>query len=184
VTAGVAEIAAGSIAMGLGGYLAAKTDSEHYDSERLREIRETVELPDVEKEEVVKVFREYGLSPEQMEPIVGAITANQERWVDFMMRFELGLEEPDPARAGRSAATIAGSYVIGGLIPLAPYILMKHITSALWVSVAVTLVALFIVGMVKGHYTGVKALRAGFQTVLVGGLAAAAAFFLARMIRA
>jgi vacuolar iron transporter family protein len=134
VTAGFAEIAAGSIAMGLGGYLAAKTDSEHYASERIREIRETVELPDVETEEVAKVFRSYGLSGTQMQPIVTAITSNQSRWVDFMMRFELGLEAPDPARAGRSAGTIAASYIVGGLVPLAPYILMKHVLSALWVS--------------------------------------------------
>ena len=145
--------------------------------------RETVELPDVEKEEVVKVFREYGLSPEQMEPVVDAIISDQNRWVDFMMRFELGLEQPDPARAGRSAATIAASYIVGGLVPLAPYILMKQITSALWVSVVVTLIALFVFGMVKGHYTGMKPFRAGLQTVVVGGLAAAAAFLLARMIR-
>jgi VIT1/CCC1 family predicted Fe2+/Mn2+ transporter len=183
VTAGFAEIAAGSIAMGLGGYLAAKTDAEHYASERLREIRETVELPEVETEEVVKVFRDYGLSPAQMEPIVHAITSNQARWVDFMMRFELGLEEPDPARAARSAATIAASYIVGGLIPLAPYILMKDIRMALWVSVGVTLLALFVFGSIKGHYTGAKPWRAGAQTVFVGGLAAAAAFFIARLIR-
>ena len=158
VTAGFAEIAAGSIAMGLGGYLAAKTDSEHYASERQREIRETVELPDVETEEVAKVFRDYGLSPAQMEPIVAAITSDQNRWVDFMMRFELGLEEPDPARAGRSAGTIACSYIVGGLVPLAPYILMKQVRSALWVSVAVTLLALLVFGSIKGHYTGVKSL--------------------------
>src|SRR5580692_11596643 len=107
VTAGFAEIAAGSIAMGLGGYLAAKTDSEHYASERQREYRETVELPEIETEEVAKVFRDYGMSEAQMAPVVAAITSDQNRWVDFMMRFELGLEEPDPARAGRSAATIA-----------------------------------------------------------------------------
>src|SRR6202167_1583152 len=142
VTAGFAEIAAGSIAMGLGGYLAAKTDSEHYASERQREIRETVELADVETEEVAKVFRGYGMSDAQMAPVVAAITSDQNRWVDFMMRFELGLEEPDPARAGRSAATIAFSYIVGGLVPLAPYILMKQVRSALWVSVAVTLLAL------------------------------------------
>jgi vacuolar iron transporter family protein len=182
VTAGFAEIAAGSIAMGLGGYLAAKTDSEHYASERQREIRETVELADIETEEVAKVFRGYGLSEAQMQPIVKAITADQTRWVDFMMRFELGLEEPDPARAGRSAATIAVSYVVGGFVPLAPYILMAHIRSALWVSVAVTLLALFGFGSIKGHYTGVQPWRAGLQTVLVGGLAAAAAFFIARLI--
>jgi vacuolar iron transporter family protein len=182
VTAGFAEIAAGSIAMGLGGYLAAKTDSEHYASERLREIRETVELPDVETEEVVKVFRDYGLTPEQMAPIVTAITGDQKKWVDFMMRFELGLEEPDPSRAGRSAATIAFSYIVGGLVPLAPYIVMSRIHAALVVSVAVTLLALFIFGSIKGHFTGVKPWRAGAQTTIVGGLAAAAAFFIARLI--
>ena len=182
VTAGFAEIAAGSIAMGLGGYLAAKTDSEHYASERQREIRETVELADVETEEVAKVFRGYGMSEAQMAPVVAAITSDQNRWVDFMMRFELGLEEPDPARAGRSAATIAFSYIVGGLVPLAPYILMKQVRSALWVSVAVTLLALLIFGSIKGYYTGVKPWRSGLQTVVVGGLAAAAAFFIARLI--
>src|SRR5450755_1258553 len=110
VTAGFAEIAARLIAMGLGGYLAAKTDVEHYASELDREYRETVELPEIETEEVAKVFREYGLSQEQMEPIVSAITSNQKKWVDFMMRFELGLETPDPTRASRSAGTIAASY--------------------------------------------------------------------------
>jgi vacuolar iron transporter family protein len=182
VTAGFAEIAAGSIAMGLGGYLAAKTDSEHYASERQREIRETVELADVETEEVAKVFRDYGLSESQMQPIVTAITSDQNRWVDFMMRFELGLEQPDPARAGRSAGTIAISYVAGGLVPLTPYILIKQVHSALLVSVVVTLLALFGFGAIKGHFTGVKPWRAGAQTVIVGGLAAAAAFFIARLI--
>lgn len=181
VTAGFAEIAAGSIAMGLGGYLAAKTDSEHYASELDREYRETVELPDVEIEEVAKVFREYGMSEEQMKPVVTAITSNQKRWVDFMMRFELGLEAPDPARAARSAGTIAASYIVGGLVPLAPYILMRQVMPALWVSICVTLLALFVFGAIKGHYTGVKPWRGGSQTVLVGGLAAAAAFFIARL---
>jgi VIT1/CCC1 family predicted Fe2+/Mn2+ transporter len=183
VTAGLAEIAAGSIAMGLGGYLAARTDTEHYASEIDREFRETVELPDIETEEVAKVFRDYGLSEAQMAPIVTAITSDQKRWVNFMMRFELGLEEPDPTRAGRSAGTIAASYIVGGLVPLTPYILMKDIDSALWVSVGVTLLALFVFGSIKGYFTGVKPLRGGAQTVLVGGLAAAAAFFIARLIR-
>jgi vacuolar iron transporter family protein len=182
VTAGLAEIAAGSIAMGLGGYLAAKTDSEHYASELDREYRETVEMRDLEVEEVAKVFRDYGLTQAQMDPVVNAITSDQKRWVDFMMRFELGLEVPDPKRAARSAGTIAGSYIAGGLVPLAPYILMKEIVPALWVSVCVTLLALFVFGAIKGHYTGVKPLRGGVQTVLVGGLAAAAAFFIARLI--
>jgi vacuolar iron transporter family protein len=183
ITAGLAEIAAGSIAMGLGGYLAARTDTEHYASEIDREFRETVELPDVETEEVAKVFRDYGLSETQMAPIVTAITSDQKRWVDFMMRFELGLEEPDPSRAGRSAGTIAASYIVGGLVPLTPYILMNDVVTALWVSVGVTLLALFVFGSIKGYFTGVKPLRGGAQTVLVGGLAAAAAFFIARLIR-
>ena len=182
VTAGFAEIAAGSIAMGLGGYLAAKTDSEHYASELAREYLETVELPEIETEEVAKVFRDYGLSETQMAPIVTAITSNQKKWVDFMMRFELGLEPPDPARAARSAGTIAVSYIVGGLIPLAPYILMANIRPALWTSVTVTLLALFAFGAIKAHYTGVKPLRGAMQTALVGGLAAAAAFFIARLV--
>ncbi|HEY6444193.1 MAG TPA: VIT1/CCC1 transporter family protein [Candidatus Acidoferrales bacterium] len=182
VTAGFAEIAAGSIAMGLGGYLAAKTDSEHYASELDREYLETLELPEIETEEVAKVFRDYGLSEAQMAPIVATITSNQKRWVDFMMRFELGLEPPDPARAGRSAGTIAASYIVGGLIPLAPYILMASIRPALWTSVIVTLLALVTFGAIKAHYTGVKPLRGAMQTALVGGLAAAAAFFIARLV--
>jgi VIT1/CCC1 family predicted Fe2+/Mn2+ transporter len=182
VTAGFAEIAAGSIAMGLGGYLAAKTDSEHYASELKREYRETVELPQIETEEVAKVFRDYGLTQEQVEPVVAAITSDRKKWVDFMMRFELGLEAPDPARAGRSAGTIAASYIVGGLVPLAPYILMSSVLPALRVSVGVTLLALFVFGSIKGHYTGVKPWRGGLQTVLVGGLAAAAAFLIARLI--
>jgi VIT1/CCC1 family predicted Fe2+/Mn2+ transporter len=182
VTAGFAEIAAGSIAMGLGGYLAAKTDSEHYASELDREYRETVELPEIETEEVAKVFREYGLTEAQMQPVVSAIISDQKKWVDFMMRFELGLERPDPARAARSAATIAASYIVGGLIPLAPYILMHGIAAALWVSVGVTLLALLIFGGIKGHFTGVTPWRSGLQTALVGGLAAAAAFLIARLI--
>jgi VIT1/CCC1 family predicted Fe2+/Mn2+ transporter len=183
VTAGLAEIAAGSIAMGLGGYLAAKTDTEHYASELDREYRETVELPEIETEEVAKVFRDYGLTEAQMAPIVSTITANQKKWVDFMMRFELGLEPPDPARATRSAATIAASYIAGGLVPLAPYMIIHHdLHLALIYSIVVTLLALFGFGAVKGHFTGVKPLRGGMQTVLVGGLAAAAAFAIARLI--
>jgi VIT1/CCC1 family predicted Fe2+/Mn2+ transporter len=182
VTAGFAEIAGGSIAMGLGGYLAARTDVEHYASELDREYRETIELPEIETEEVAKVFRDYGLTEAQMEPIVKTITSDQKKWVDFMMRFELGLEKPDPARAARSAGTIAASYIVGGLIPLTPYILLREIIPALWVSVGVTLLALFVFGSIKGHYTGVKPWRAGFQTVLVGGLAAAAAFLIVRLI--
>jgi len=182
VTAGLAEIAAGSIAMGLGGYLAARTDIEHYASEREREDRETLELPDQEVEEVAKVFREYGLSEAQMAPVVTAICADQTRWVDFMMRFELGLETPDPGRARRSALTIGASYIFGGMIPLAPYMISHSVLTGLWFSVGITLVALLIFGCVKGRFTGIKPLRGGLQTVLTGGLAAAAAFALAKLI--
>src|SRR5690242_1772767 len=125
VVAGLAEIAAGSIAMGLGGYLAARTDRDHYLSEREREVRETVELPEKERHEVAEVFRGYGMKEEDIQPVVAAISSNQNRWVDFMMRFELGFEEPDPKRARNSAVTIALSYIVGGLVPLAPYMILK-----------------------------------------------------------
>lgn len=182
VTAGLAEIAAGSIAMGLGGYLAARTDSEHYETERLREMEETEEVPEKEKDEVADVFRAYGLSEAELKPVVNALSKNRKNWVDFMMRFELGLEQPDPKRAGKSALTIALSYIAGGLIPLSPYMLLPNLTDALRVSVVVTLLALFLFGFFKGRFTGIHPLRSGVQTVLVGGLAAAVAFALARLI--
>lgn len=182
VVAGLAEIAAGSIAMGLGGYLAARTERDHYLSERAREMRETVEIPDKEREEVAEVFRGYGMTERDLAPVVGAICSDQKRWVEFMMRFELGFEEPDPKRARNSAVTIAVSYVLGGLVPLAPYILMGRLFEALGVSVAVTILALFVFGYIKGRLTGISALRGGLQTVGIGGLASAAAFGLARWI--
>jgi VIT1/CCC1 family predicted Fe2+/Mn2+ transporter len=182
VIAGLAEIAAGSIAMGLGGYLAARTDRDHYLSEREREMRETVELPEKETEEVADVFRGYGMPEEDLAPVVKAICSDRKRWVDFMMRFELGFEEPDPKRARNSAATIAVSYVLGGLVPLAPYILVAELYRALSLSVGVTLVALFVFGYVKGRMTGISPLRGGLQTVIIGGLASAAAFGLAKAI--
>jgi VIT1/CCC1 family predicted Fe2+/Mn2+ transporter len=182
VTAGLAEIAAGSIAMGLGGYLAARTDMEHYQAERARELQETEEVPEQEAEEVAEIFRTYGLEDEQITPVVQAIRADRARWVDFMMRFELGLEAEDPARALRSALTIAASYSAGGLIPLAPYMLLGSISTALWVSVGMTLLALFLFGFFKGHFTAISPWRGGVQTVFIGGLAAATAFAIARLI--
>ncbi len=182
VTAGLAEIAAGSIAMGLGGYLAAKTDLEHYATERMREVRETEHIPEREAEEVAEIFRGYGLGDEQIAPLVSALQAKPAQWVDFMMRFELGLDVPDPTRARLSAWTIALSYVVGGLIPLLPYMLIDDIIKALWASVAVTPVALFVFGYVKSGFTGISPWRGGAQTVLVGGLAAAAAFGIARLL--
>ena len=181
ITAGLAEVAAGSIAMGLGGYLAARTDAEHYATERATEVRETVEVPERETEEVALVFRSYGLPEETVATVVKAISSDQNRWVDFMMKFELGLEKPDPKRASRSALTIAGSYIAGGLIPLAPYFFLRSIHSALIVSVIVTLLALGVFGYVKGRFTVKKPLRSAWQTVVVGGLAASAAFLLAKL---
>jgi VIT1/CCC1 family predicted Fe2+/Mn2+ transporter len=182
VIAGLAEIAAGSIAMGLGGYLAARTDRDHYESERRREMWEAEHLPDKEREEVSDVFRGYGMSEESIAPVVAAISADQKRWVDFMMRFELGFEEPDPARARNSAVTIALSYIAGGMVPLTPYMLSGDVFTGLRISVAVTLAALFAFGYVKGKLTGIAPLRGGLQTVVIGGLASAAAFGLARLI--
>src|SRR3954463_7722051 len=146
ITAGLAEIAAGSIAMGLGGYMAAKSDAEHYAKEREREKREVQEIPHEEMREVAEVFQAYGLNEEETWPIVQALKRQPRNWVDFMMRFELGLEKPEPGRALRSALTIAGAYIAGGLIPLAPYILANNASTALLASVALTLVALLIFG--------------------------------------
>src|SRR5512143_282746 len=182
MTAGLAEIAAGSIAMGLGGYLAAKSDSEHYDSERIREQLEVSEKANIEAEEVTQVFLSYGLMPEESKPVVDALRKRPEAWIDFMMRFELGLEKPDPKRALISAATIAGAYIAGGFIPLGPYIFFSTTGTALTVSIMVTLMALTIFGYLKGHFTGTSPLRSAVQTVLIGGLSAAVAFLIARAI--
>ncbi|MCA1592581.1 MAG: VIT1/CCC1 transporter family protein [Acidobacteria bacterium] len=182
ITAGLAEISAGSIAMGLGGYLAAKSDAEHYHSERERESQEIIRIPEEEKAEVAQIFRSYGLTDAETEPLVNSLSQRPRAWVDFMMRYELGLEKPDPGRAITSALTIAGAYIAGGLIPLSPYIFLSTARSALWVSVLLTLAALLVFGYVKGHFTGTRPLRSGVQTMIIGGLAAAAAFAIARAI--
>jgi VIT1/CCC1 family predicted Fe2+/Mn2+ transporter len=184
VVAGLAEIAAGSIAMGLGGYLAAKNDADHYESELRREQREVEEIPEEEAREVLEVFEAYGLTKQEAVPIVDSLRQRPKQWIDFMMRFELGLEEPDPKRAMRSASTIAGAYIAGGLIPLAPYMLMSSVTSALEASVVATLLALAIFGGIKGHYTGMPRIASALRTVVIGGLAAAAAFGIARLVSA
>jgi vacuolar iron transporter family protein len=182
VTAGLAEIAAGSIAMGLGGYLAAKSDAEHYRTEERREHQEIKEIPREEMKEVADIFREYGIEEEHIKPVVEAMTQRPKQWVDFMMRFELGLERPDPGRARASAATIAGAYVVGGLIPLAPYMLMHSARTALLISVIVTLTALTVFGLIKGRFTGAKPMKSALQTAITGGLAATAAFLIAKAI--
>jgi vacuolar iron transporter family protein len=182
VTAGLAEVAAGAIAMGLGGYLAARTDAEHYVSERAREMRETEEVPEREADEVAAVLRSYGLEDDKVTAVVNSIRADKRRWVDFMMRFELGLEEPDPKRASRSAVTIALSCIAGGLVPLAPYFFIASVHTALIGSVAVTLLALLLFGYVKGRFTTDKPFRSAWQTAVVGGLAATAAFLIAKAV--
>jgi VIT1/CCC1 family predicted Fe2+/Mn2+ transporter len=181
VTAGLAEVVAGAIAMGLGGYLAARTDAEHYAAEERREHHEIDHLREREIDEVEQIFREYGLEGDALKSVVAAVAANRQRWVDFMMRFELGLERPDPKRAPISAATIGGSYVVGGLIPLVPYMFTQNIGTALQISVAATGVALLCFGAVKGHFTGVSKIKSALQTLLVGGLAAGAAYWLAHL---
>jgi len=182
VTAGLAEIAAGSIAMGLGGYLAARSDAEHYASELERERLEVRDQAAAEADEVSQIFQTYGLSAAESQQVVLGLRERPEAWVQFMMRFELGLEAPDPRRALRSAVTIAGSYIAGGFIPLAPYMLLADAQMALYVSVVVTLFALVLFGYGKGRFTGAPPIRSALQTAVIGGLAAAAAFAIARAI--
>ena len=182
VVGGMAEIAAGSIAMGLGGYLAARGDAEHYEQEKAREYREIKEIPEEEKAEVSRVFREYGLPAPESTRVAEALSHHPDAWVDFMMRFELGLEAPDPKRALTSAGTIAAAYVAGGLIPLSPYVVLSSATKGLMVSAIVTLAALGVFGFIKGRFTGAPAMRSALQTVVIGGVAATAAFLLAKLI--
>jgi VIT1/CCC1 family predicted Fe2+/Mn2+ transporter len=181
VTAGLAEIAAGAIAMGLGGYLAARTDVQHFASEQAREEWEIDNKREFEINEVRQVFAKYGLTGGALDSVVASITSDRKRWTNFMMRFELGLERPDPKRAPMSAATIAISYLVGGLIPLLPYMLTSNLTDALKMSVLTTGVALLVFGGVKGQFTGVNRFVCAGQTLLVGGLAAGAAFWLAHL---
>ena len=182
VTAGLAEVAAGSIAMGLGGYLAARSDAEHYANELAREEQEIRDVPDTEAREVADVLVGYGVTPSEAGTIVAAMRQRPIQWRDFMMRFELGLEVPNPKRALQSALTIALAYVVGGLIPLSPYLAISSVETALEVSVIVTLIALMVFGFVKGHFTGARPVRSSLQTTVIGGLAAGAAFAIARAI--
>ncbi len=182
VTAGFAEIVAGSIAMGLGGYLAGRTDVEHYESEYAREMYEIDKMLQHEKDEVVEILENYGLTEEESIPIVESLAARPNDFADFMMRFELGLEKPEPRRALQSGLTIGGAYIFGGLIPLVPYILINEAHTALLWSVAVTVLALFVFGYIKGIFTGASPIKSALQTCLIGSLAAAVAFGLARLI--
>jgi vacuolar iron transporter family protein len=182
LVAGIAEMAAGSIAMGLGGYLAARSEADSYQAELAREWREVRELPEAETAEVRQIFASYGLGGDALESATAAIRSTPEGWVRFMMREELGLEEPHPGRALRSALTIGLSYVAGGFLPLLPYALGFPISTALLVSVGLTLIALLAFGAVKGHFTGVPPARSAVQTAVVGGVAAGFAYALARLV--
>jgi VIT1/CCC1 family predicted Fe2+/Mn2+ transporter len=168
--------------MGLGGYLASRGDSEHYASERRREEMEVVERPKDEEEEIYEIFTAYGVSREAATPVLRSLQANPPAYVDFMMRFELGLDEPAPGRALASAVTIALSYVVGGAVPLAPYLLNHVMADAMRISIVITLIALLIFGGLKGRLLGSPVIRSGIQTMLIGGLAAGAAFALARLL--
>ena len=182
VTAGFAEIAAGSIAMGLGGYLAGRSDVEHFESEEKREYHEVEHLLEVEKEEVLEIFEGFGLTEAESRPIVESLAQRPKDFVEFMMRFELGLEKPDPGRAWRSALTIGGSYIVGGLIPLTPYLIAPNVQTGLIWSIVVTVLALLIFGYVKGRFTGTNPIKSAIQTCLIGSLAAGVAFGIARLI--
>jgi VIT1/CCC1 family predicted Fe2+/Mn2+ transporter len=182
IIAGLAEIAAGTISMGLGGYLSAKSDIEHYSSERAREHREVKEVPETEIAEVKGIFRAYGLAEHEADMIAHSLSARPKEWVDFMMRFELGLEKPRPEQARQSALTIGSAYAVGGLIPLSPYFFISQTESALVISSIFTISALLVFGYIKGTYTGSHPWKSCIQTTLIGSAAAATAFIVARLI--
>jgi predicted membrane protein (TIGR00267 family) len=182
VTAGLAEIVAGSIAMGLGGFLAGRTDEDHYNSELKREYDEVERVPQQEKQEVMEVFADFGLSAHLQQAVADEMEKDKDKWVDFMMKYELGLDKPDPNRATRSAITIGVSYIIGGIIPLSPYFFMHDTQQALMYSCGITLLALFIFGYFKSKLTGQSPVSGGIKVVVIGALAAGAAFVLARLI--
>lgn len=182
ITAGLAEIAAGSIAMGLGGFLAGKSDADHYNSELAREQSEIKTMPEAETAEVTQILQKYGLSVEESKGTLEGFHKHPDWWVEFMMRFELGLEKPEANRALTSGMTIGLAYIAGGLIPLSPYFFIHTTQTALLYSVGLTLIALLVFGTFKGRFTGAAPLRSGIQTLIIGGLAAAAAFLIAKAI--
>lgn len=180
ITAGIAEIVAGSIAMGLGGYLAGKTEQEHYQSELNREYDEVENLPEREKSEVRQIFEEYGLNESTQNIIADELAKDKDKWVDFMMKYELGLERPDINRARNSAATIGISYIIGGLIPLTAYFFTRTPIDGLMISAVLTVICLFIFGYFKSKVTGQPPVKGALKVTFIGIIAAAAAFLIAR----
>ena len=184
VIAGLAEIAAGSIAMGLGGYLAGQTEMDHYKAELRREYDEVERLPEREKEEVREFFESLGLSEEVQQKAVRELTKDKDNWVNFMMKHELGLDKPDEKRAGKSAFNIGMSYVTGGLVPLLPYFFVSDTIHGLKISALITLICLFIFGYFKSKMTGVAPITGALKVMFIGAVAAAAAFSIARLIEA
>lgn len=182
IIAGLAEIAAGTISMGLGGYLAAKSEADHYVREHQREHEEVRDVPETEVAEVKGILHTYGLTDAEANTFADSLRKRPQQWVDFMMRFELGLERPLPHQALKSALTIGSAYAVGGLIPLGPYFFADSTRSALVISAFLTLSALLIFGYIKGIYTGISPLKNAVQTTLIGGAAAATAFFVATLI--
>lgn len=182
VTAGIAEIVAGSIAMGLGGFLAGRTEVDHYNSELKREYDEIERVPEQEKLEVKEVFADFGLSPALQDQIADEMAKDKDKWVEFMMRYELGLEKPHANRATQSAITIGVSYIIGGIIPLSPYFFEKNSITALYYSCLITMVCLFVFGYFKSKVTGQPAFAGAIKVLFIGALAAAAAFIMAKLI--
>ena len=183
IIAGIAEIAAGSIAMGLGGYLAGRTEIDHYNSELKREHEEVEKMPQQEKEEVKDFFAHLGLSEEVQQQAVEEMSRDKDKWVDFMMKYELGLDKPDEKRARKSAFNIGISYIVGGIIPLSPYFLVTDVITGLKISAGITLICLFVFGYFKSKITGVSPFGGGIRIMLIGAIAAACAFGIARLIK-
>ncbi|KAH9620412.1 hypothetical protein KSS87_007954 [Heliosperma pusillum] len=218
LTAGIAEIAAGAISMGLGGYVymsycrffnfsnscirrfyvlllrvkeskvvlllnVAKSEADHYARELKREQEEIIAVPDTEAAEIAEILSEYGIEPHEYNPVVNALRRKPQAWLEFMMKFELGLEKPDPRRALQSAFTIAISYIIGGIVPLFPYMFLEEAREAVSASVIVTLIALLVFGFAKGYFTGNKPFRSAFETAFIGAIASAAAFGMAKLVQ-
>ena len=182
ITAGIAEIVAGCIAMGLGGYLAGKTEQEHYESELKREYFEVDNYHQKEIDEVKEIFADYGIDDETQEHIAQQLSKDKDKWVDFMMKFELGLEEPHPKRARNSALTIGTAYIVGGFLPLSAYFFTDNPQEGLLVSAGITTVCLFVFGYFKSKVTGQPPFKGALKVTAIGLIAAAAAFSIAKII--
>ena len=180
VTAGLAEVAAGSIAMGLGGYLAAKTSAEHYNNERQREAYEIEHMPEAEEQEVDDALVVYGISKDTRLKFIEDLKQNKENYIEFMMRFELGLERPNPNQAYKSGLVIALAYVAGGIIPLVSYWHTRTPNDGLiWSSVS-TGVVLLVFGYFKSKLTGQNPIWGAVRVCFISAVAAGAAYLLAK----